>query len=162
MKKRWLLLLSLPSLCSNAFAAAALAGADTPEGIAYYFVGGQPTVAKARELALRECRSGSGAKGTCSIAGATEGPRYWAVFHASNGSVGLAWNRDRQKAIDEAHAQCGQRGECPDEAAHVWFDEGQAKKGCRSASGLWQLSTAYRQGFAVRNVLRERRLLEAI
>ncbi|MBA9857251.1 DUF4189 domain-containing protein [Ralstonia pickettii] len=128
MKKRWLLLLSLPSLCSNAFAAAALAGADTPEGIAYYFVGGQPTVAKARELALRECRSGSGAKGTCSIAGATEGPRYWAVFHASNGSVGLAWNRDRQKAIDEAHAQCGQRGECPDEAAHVWFDEGQAKK----------------------------------
>lgn len=112
-------------LTSSAFGAAAVAGADTPEGVAYFFVGSQPTVAKARELALRNCLDDSSTKGKCSIAGATEGPRYWAVFNASNGSAGLAWNRDRQQAIDEAYASCSKRGECGKEAAHVWYDEGQ-------------------------------------
>lgn len=127
-----------------------MAGADTPEGIAYYFVGSQPTVAKARELALRNCRNDGGTKRKCSIAGATEGPRYWAVFHASNGAIGLAWNRDRQKAIDEAHAECGKRGECPNEAAHVWYDEGQtvvqapvSSGNCRPPTGKVLRSETY-------------------
>lgn len=125
---RTVLACGLLCLASHAFGAAAVAGADTPEGIVYFFVGNQPTVAKARELALRNCRNDSGTKGKCSIAGATEGPRYWAVFHANNGAIGLAWSSDRQKAVNEAYASCSKRGECPNEAAHVWFDEGQVEK----------------------------------
>jgi len=131
------LALSFSFLClvPQAYGAAAVAAADTLEGISYFFVGSQPTVAKARELVLRNCRNGSGPKEKCSIAGATEGPKYWAVFHASNGSIGLAWNSDRQKAIDEAYASCSKRGACANDAENVWFDEGQTVAQAPASSG---------------------------
>lgn len=129
MKTRWLLLLSFLCLSSNAFAAAALVAAKAATGGAlYYYEGNQPSKAKARELALSQCRHDTEAHGPCQLQGAEDGPGYWVVFHANDGSIGMAWGPNRQEVIDTAYARCLEYAACPREAAHVWYDEGQKKK----------------------------------
>lgn len=151
MKTRRLLLLAFLCLSSNAFAAAALVYAPTKEGVAYYFVGGQPSVAKARAMALRDCQK-AGGHGKCRIVASDDGPLYWAVFHASDGSAGYGKAPNRQDAIDRAHAECVNGASCPIEAAHVWFDEGQRQEvavappsssNCRPPTGGVLRSTTY-------------------
>jgi len=136
-------------LASHAFGAAAVAAAETATGYVYFFVGSQPSIARAREQALRNCRSDGSKRGKCEIKGAATGPQYWAAFNASNGSYGIGWNEDRQVAIDQAYSECRTVGECRSEAAHVWFDEGQfqntpipvAANGCRPPTGKVLRST---------------------
>lgn len=123
--------LSFSFLClvPQAFGAAAVAIANTSEGIVYYQVRNQPTQAKAREQALRRCREDTDAHGPCSIKAAANGPNYWAFVHGSDGSVGFGWSPDRQEAIDQAYAQCQQLTRtCSNEAKNVWYDEGQGQK----------------------------------
>jgi Domain of unknown function (DUF4189) len=121
---------------SSAFGAAAISAFVHADGtVSYYFVGGKPTVAKARELALRNCRDDQGGKSKCVIAGGANGPAYWAVVDADDGSIGFSVRSDRQAAIDAAYAECTKRyGPCSNEAANVWFDEGQHPQANTQAS----------------------------
>ncbi len=128
MLNRTVLACSVLCWASHAIGAAAVVSAPTSNGLKYYFVGNQATIAKARAMALRDCHSDSSDHGKCVVQEADEGPLYWVVFHASNGSVGLGRSTDRQSAVDTAYAECRKLGACASEAAHVWYDEGQHQK----------------------------------
>lgn len=127
--KRTVLACGLLCLASNAFGAAALVATKAAAGgVLYYYEGNQPTKAKARELALSQCRHATESHGPCKLQGAEDGPGYWVVFHANDGSIGMARGPNRQEVIDTAYARCLDYAACPREAAHVWYDEGQKKK----------------------------------
>lgn len=133
-------------LATSAYAAHAVAFAQTPTGSSYNWQLNQPTIKIAEQKALKACQAKAKEQhylSKCQVSGAN-GPAYVAFYHADNGGVGWASHPDRQAAINAAFAECQKRGSCPDEAATVEFDEGQRPvklvsvaptKACRPPSG---------------------------
>lgn len=138
MKLKWLRL--VPTIFSvwitgvmalastTSFAASAVAGVRTVNGLRYVYVTNQTSMAKAKLAALDRCRTrlAPGSRGgRCEVLMAGNGPAYWAVVHASNGEVGVALGDTQTSAVQDAFVVCQRGGQCSTDGAYIWFDSGQ-------------------------------------
>ncbi|VVD88673.1 DUF4189 domain-containing protein [Pandoraea anhela] len=111
------------------YAASAVAGVRTANGLRYLYVTNQTSMAKAKLAALDRCRLqlASGSRGgRCDVLMAGNGPAYWAVVRAGNGEVGVALGDTQESAVQDAFVVCQRGGEqCSLDSAQIWFDNGQ-------------------------------------
>ncbi|VVE11359.1 hypothetical protein PCA20602_02649 [Pandoraea capi] len=117
-----------PLTSVSAYAASAVAGLRTANGLRYVYVTNQTSMAKAKVAALDRCRTqlAPGSRGgRCDVLMAGNGPAYWAVVRASNGEVGVALGDTQESAAQDAFVVCQRGGQCAMESAQVWFDSGQ-------------------------------------
>lgn len=113
---------------SPSFAASAVVGVRTANGLRYVYVTNQTSMAKAKLAALDRCRTQlapGNRGGRCEVLIAGNGPAYWAVVRASNGEIGVALGDTQASAVQDAFVVCQRGGECSADGAHIWLDNGQ-------------------------------------